>query len=176
MIGQEIGAARNRFNYGNPASLCKVSELGHSLAILHPAAGDDRRTLGSFQSRDRILKLARIRHLPANAVHFWLKERQWVIIGPALHILWQSDKRRTAIGRIQHGRQSRWQGLDHLRRMGDPIPIAAHRLKTIVEPERRIAKMLQLLQHGIGQTGQKRVATEHQHRQTVSMAQCSRGQ
>ena len=176
MIGQEIGAARNGLNHRNAASFCKLGQLGHGLGILHPTTGDDRRAFGSFQGSNRILKLARIWHLLTNAVHFGFKERQRVIIGPTLHILWQSDKRRAAIGRIKQSRQSRRQGLDHLRRMGDPVPIATNRLKTVIEPKRRIAKMLQLLQHWIGQSGQKRISAKHQHRQAVGMAQGRCGQ
>jgi hypothetical protein len=63
-----------------------------------------------------------------------IKERQWVVIGPALNILRQTEKRRAAIGRVEHRRDGRWQGLNNLRGMGDAIPIAADSLERIIEP------------------------------------------
>jgi hypothetical protein len=59
--------------------------------------------------------------------------------------------------------------------MGDAIPVAADRLETVIEAQRRVAVMLKLLEHRVWQAGDKGVAAQHQDRQTVGMGQCSSG-
>ena len=55
--------------------------------------------------------------------------------------------------------------------MGDPVPEPADRLERVVQAKGRIAEMFKLLQHRVRQTGQERVAAQHQHRQPVGMGQ-----
>ena len=60
--------------------------------------------------------------------------------------------------------------------MGDPVPVARDRLEGVVQAERGVAEMLQLLEHRVGQARQERVAAEHQHRQAVGMGERRGGQ
>ena len=55
--------------------------------------------------------------------------------------------------------------------MGDAIPIAGHGLESIIQSERRIVEMFELLQHRIRQAGEEGVAAEHQQRQPVGMGE-----
>ena len=96
---------------------------------------------------------------------------QRIIISPALHILRQPKERRPTIGRVEHRGNGIGQGLDDLRGMRDPIPIAGHGLERIVHAECRITEMFELLQNRIGQTGYERITTQHQHGQAVGMRQ-----
>ena len=104
------------------------------------------------------------------------EERGGIVISPALHILWQPDERRAAIGRIQHGGERIGQGPHNLRRVRDAIPIAADSLERIVHAKRRVVEVFHLLQHGIGQAGQEGIPAQHQHRQTVGMSEARRRQ
>jgi hypothetical protein len=151
-----------------------VSSLDRA-RILHAAAGDDHRSLAEERRRG-IGNFTCVGRLAADAVDLLRKQLHRIVIGPALHILRQAEKRRAAIGRIEHGGNRRGQRLDDLRRMGDPVPIAADRLERIVQSHGRIAEMLKLLQHRVGQPGEKDVAAQHQHRQPVGMRQRGRCQ
>ena len=66
--------------------------------------------------------------------------------------------------------------MDNLRGMRDAIPEPRYGLKRIIHAQGRVPEMLQLLQHRIGQAGQKRITAQHQHRQAVRMGQRGSGQ
>ncbi len=82
----------------------------------------------------------------------------------------------TAIGGVEHRGERRGQRLDDLGGVGDPVPEARHRLERVVQAERRIAVMLELLEHGVGQAREEGVAAEHQERQPVGVGQRRGGQ
>ena len=170
MVGQHIGPTSDGLDHRNICRFSKFCQLPDSLRILHPTPSNDCRPFSQFKRCNGIGQFAGIRHLLANAMQFWLEKRQGIIIGPSLHILWQSNERRAAISRIQQGGQGRRQRLYNLRWMGYPIPITTNRLETIINSKSWITKMLQLLQHRIRKSGQKRVAAEHQHGQSIGMA------
>jgi hypothetical protein len=66
--------------------------------------------------------------------------------------------------------------MDDLRGMDDAIPETGHRLEGVVDAERRVAEMLDLLQHWIGQARHIGVAAEEQQRQAVGVRDRRRGQ
>ena len=53
---------------------------------------------------------------------------------------------------------------------GDPVPVAHDRPECVVHRGRRVAEVLDLLQHRVGQPALERVAGEQQHRQPVGHA------
>ena len=84
-----------------------------------------------------------------------------------LNILRQTDESRAARRRIEHGLQRLGQGGHQLFGVGDPVPVAHHRLKAVVDGHRRLAEVLDLLQHRVGAAVLEGVAGEDQQRQTV---------
>mmetsp|Transcript_7235 Transcript_7235/g.12045 ORF Transcript_7235/g.12045 Transcript_7235/m.12045 type:complete len:538 (+) Transcript_7235:1195-2808(+) len=175
MGGPQIGAAGNGLHHGNLVGFGKFCKLGHGAGILHAAACDDHRFFGCREQGDRIRHLCVIRRLATDPVHFLLEPGGGIVIGPALHILRQTDEGRAAVGGVQHGGNGIGQRLDNLRRMGDPIPITHNGLEGVIHAKGRIAKVLHLLQDRIGQAGDVGVAAQHQHRQAVCMGQRGTG-
>jgi len=84
---------------------------------------------------------------PADAVNARCEERHRKIVGTALHVLRQTQKRRAAIRRIEHGSNSGRKRLQQLCRMSNAIPVARDRLERIVDRNGRVAKVFDLLQY-----------------------------
>ena len=156
---QHIGAPRNRLDHRYPRAFGKRSQLGDRTGILHTTARNNHRSLGRGQQRLGLCHLNLIRGLAAHPVHPLFKESGGIIIGPTLHILRQPDKRRPTIGWINHRGNRGRQRLDNLRGMRNAVPKPAHGFERIIGPQCRIAKMLELLQHRVGQAGHKRIPT-----------------
>ena len=58
--------------------------------------------------------------------------------------------------------------------MRDAVPVAGHRLEGVIHRDRRIAEMLDLLQHRVGPPVGENVTGQKQHRQAVGMGTASR--
>ena len=104
---------------------------------------------------------------PAHRAHPPLEELDRIVVGFRLHILRQRQKRRPALGRVEQHRERLRQGGEELRGAGDPVPVARHGTERVIHRDRRVAEMLHLLQHRVGQPVGEGVAGEQQHRQPV---------
>ena len=62
-------------------------------------------------------------------------------------------------------RKEELSALEELLGPGDPVPVAGHRLEGVVDLYRRVAEMLDLLQHRVGPPVGEDIAAQDQHRQ-----------
>ena len=83
-------------------------------------------------------------------MHARLEERDRKVEGLGLDVLRQTDERRAAIGRVEHGRQRLRQRLQDLFRSYDAIPVPHDRFERVVHRDARIAEVFDLLQHRVG--------------------------
>ncbi len=96
-----------------------------------------------------------------------LEEGLRIVEGDLLRVLAEAEEGRAAFGRIEHhGDRLRQRG-DDLLRMRDAVPVARHRAEGVVHRRRRVAEMLDLLQHRVGAAVGEDVAGEDQDRQPV---------
>ena len=81
----------------------------------------------------------------------------------------RADERRPAVGRVEQHARPPAAATDQLLGPGDPVPVAGHRPEGVVDADRRVAEVLDLLQHRVGQPAGEDVAGEQQHRQPVGV-------
>ena len=91
------------------------------------------------------------------------------------HVLRQAEEGWSAIRGIEHRRHGLREGLEQLRRMHDPVPIAGHRSEGVVHRDARIPERLHLLEHRVRYTVHERVAREQEHGQAVRVRDARRG-
>jgi hypothetical protein len=95
------------------------------------------------------------------------KKDRRIIESDFLRILRKTDEGRAAIGRIEHGGNRLRQRLQQLFRQHDPVPVTHHGFERIIDGQRRIAEMLDLLKNRVRQAAGKGVAREKQNGQPV---------
>ena len=171
MVGQKVRAARDGFDHGDAVGFGKGGQFGHRAGVLHAAARHDHRALGGAQQGGGLVNLGHVGRLAADAVEATREEGLRIVIGPALQVLRQAEEGRAAIGGVKQGGKGCGQGLQDLGGVGDAVPVAADGPEGVVQAQRGVPEMLQLLQHGVGQAGQEGITTEHQHRQAVGVGQ-----
>ncbi len=152
-------------------------ELGYGLfsqRIAHTAAGDQNRLLRGLEQRHSFGELlavgARARHAPCAR----LEEDRRVVEGDFLDVLRKGEKRRPAIGGIEHRGHRLRERREDLRRMRDAVPIPSHRLERIIHRDGGIVEMFDLLEDGVRQPVREGVAGNQQHRKTVRMRRSRR--
>ena len=125
-------------------------------AVAHAAAGDQQRLLGRAQ---QVRRLPRAGAGRARGRGMWwtrrLEEALGIVERLGLHVLAQADEGRAAIGRVEQHAQRLGQRLEQLLGPGDPVPVAGDRLEGVVDAERRVAPVLDLLQHRVGQAARR---------------------
>ena len=89
-------------------------------------------------------------------------------------ILTKRQSHRPAVGRIRHHPQGTRQGSQDMFGPRNPVEIAADRAEAIIGADRRIVKILDLLQHRIGRAAGKNIARDQQDRHPVHMRQSRR--
>ena len=92
-----------------------------------------------------------------------------IIPGHFLHVLRQRDESRAAIRRIEQDSDSLRQRRDNLFRVGNAIPIARHGAEGIIDVDRRVTEVLNLLHDRIGAAIDECITGEQQDRQAVGM-------
>jgi hypothetical protein len=142
-------------------------ELALRQRVVHSPTGDEERRPRATDDLHRRPHLVDRRSGPGDRVHGRLEERSRVVEGLRLHVLWQAEEGRTAVGRVEHRGDRLRQRLHDLRRVGDAIPVAHDGSEGVVDRRRRRAEVLDLLQHRVGHTALERVAREQQQRQAV---------
>ena len=154
------------------AANARHGRLGAGVA--HTATRNDERLLRRPQHRrgfgNALAVGARARDGPDPLLEEFLR----VVEGELLRVLGERDEGGAAVARVEHGGD----GLRHrgheLRRMRDPVPVARDRLEGVVHGDGRIAEMLDLLEHRIGQAVHEGIAREDQDRQAVGMGRARR--
>ena len=169
VIRQQVRPPGNGFHHRNAMRLGKTRKFRHRARVLHPTPGHDHRAFGGAQQGRSLSHFGTVGRLAADAVDAPREERLGVVIGPALQVLRQTHEGRAAIGGVKHRGKGCRQRLQDLRGVSDAVPVAADRLEGVVQSQRGVPEMLQLLQHRVGQPGQERITAEHQHRQSVGM-------
>src|SRR5262249_54079331 len=114
--------------------------------IAHAAAGDEDRLPRGPEQRSCFCELLTVRARTRNGPGSWLEKSLGVVEGYLLGVLWQREKGRAAVGRIEHRGHGLRERRDDLRGMSDPIPVARDRLERVVHSDGRVAKMLDLLE------------------------------
>ena len=156
---------------GMPWRSAKAASAVFGAAVAHAAAGDDQRLLGRLAAaRPRPRASVAVGPRPRDAVDGRLEEPLGIVERLRLHVLAQADERRAAIGRVEHVATAWGSDADDLLRPGDPVPVARHGLEGVVDADRRVAEVLDLLQHRVGQRLTKVSPDEQQDRQAVGCA------
>ncbi len=175
MVVHQHGAAGDGLDHRHPMAGGERRQHRLRPAVAHAAAGDQQRLPRRPQQGRRRLELKQIRPRPRDAMHAPLEEPLRIVERLRLHVLAQAEEGRPAIGRIEQHAQRLGQGLQQLLGTDDPVPVARHRLERVVDAESRIAPVLDLLQHRIGQPRHIVVARQQQHRQPVGVRHAGRG-
>ncbi len=162
VVGDEGGLAGDGLHDRDAVPLREVGQLGLGEGVVHPAAGDEHRTLRAAQRLGGALELPAVGSRPRHAVHDRLEEALGVVVRRRGDVLGEAEEGRTAVGRVQ-------QGAGHLRERGeelggvaDPVPVAHDRPEAVVDGGARVAEVLDLLEHGVGQARGERVARDEQ--------------
>ncbi len=135
--------------------------------VMHAAARDDERAARGLEPLRGLGEPLAIRPRPLDVVHALREEASGIVEGLGLHVLRQRERRRAAIGRVeQHGDRLRQRG-EELLGPRDAVPEPRHGPQAIVGRDRRVAEVLDLLQHRVGLAAREGVAREQQHRQAV---------
>ena len=168
---QQRGATGDCFRHRQAVLVREPRHLFASERIMHAAAANDKRALRLPQDfrrrRERIAVGARAQ----NAMHGRTQKRQRAIERLGLRVLRQRQHGRAAIGRIEHRRHGLRQRRKQLVRIDNAIPIASDGAESVVDGRARIAEILHLLQHRIGQAIDESVADQKQNRQAVGMSE-----
>ena len=167
VVVDERGAAGDRLGDRQIVALGEIGQRRLGQRIAHAAAGDDERLLRLLQKRRGAHNLAAVGALAADVMDARLEEGLRIVEGKLLRVLAKAEEGRPALGRVEHHRDRLRQRGDDLLRMRDAVPVARHRLEGVVHGRRRIAEMLDLLQHRVGAAVGEDVAGEDQDRQPV---------
>ena len=92
-----------------------------------------------------------------------------VIVSLRLHVLWQGERHRPAVGRVGQHPQGLRQAFEDLLWASDAVPPARDRPKAIIDRDGRVAERLDLLQYGIGAPAREDVAGQEQQRESIGM-------
>ena len=165
----EARLARHRLDDRDVVPLGERRERGLGPAVVHTATGDDERPFRGAQQRGRAVELAEVGARPGDR-----SDRRSRRTRPGSRT---PPPARPGAGRGRPAR--RWpdrasvdgvrQRVQQLLGSDDAVPVANDRLERVVDRDRRIAEVLDLLQHRIGDATGERVAGEQQHRQTVGV-------
>ncbi len=143
--------------------------------IAHAAAGDEDGFFRRPQQRRRLREPPPVGARTRDHPYARLEEELRVVERQFRGVLRQREEGWSAIGWVEHHRDGLGQRRDDLSRMRDAIPIARHGLEGVVHRDGRIAEMLDLLQHRIGQAIGEGVAGDEQHREAVGVGRARRG-
>ncbi len=147
----------------------KACNLLLGAGIARPATCDDQRLLGRLEQLHGFRDAPAVRTRPGNLMHRAGEELGRVVTGHFLHILRQADEGRAAVGGVKHHRHGLRQRRDDLLGMDDAVPVARHRLVGIIDADRRIAEVLDLLHHRVRPAVDEHIARQEQHGQAVGV-------
>ena len=150
-------------------------ELGLGTRVVDAASGDDQRPDGVADDLGGTPQLLDVGTRSGDLVHGPLEEAVGVVVRLGLDVLGQRDERRAAVRRVEHRGHRVRQGVHDLLGSGETIPVPAHRLERVVDGDRRIVEVLDLLQHRVGDPALERVARQQQHRQPVGVGDAGGG-
>ena len=170
----QAGAPGDGLDHRHAVGLCERGEFRSGERIVHPAARHDQGLARLAQQLGRRDQLLDVGPRPRHAPDLRLEERLGVIERLGLGVLSEAEENRPAVGRIEHGRDRLGQGGDDLLRPADPVPVARHRLECVVDGDRRIIEVLDLLQHRVGHAIGEGVAGQQQDRQAVAVRHAGR--
>ena len=140
------------------------------------AAGDDQRPDGVADDLGGPAQLLDDRRAVGRcSCTVALEEAVRVVVRLGLDVLRQRDERRPAVRRVEHRGHGVRQRVHDLLGPGDAVPVAADRLERVVDGDRRIVEVLDLLQHRVGDPALERVARQQQHGQPVGVGDAGGG-
>ena len=169
VIMRERAFACDGFGNRDAVLCCKRTENIFGAGIAHASARNDQRSLGAFENFERLSQTILVGARTRNDMDGRFEKGFRVIPGHFLHVLRQRDESRAAIRRIEQDSDSLWQRRDNLFRVGNAIPIARHGAEGIIDVDRRVTEMLNLLHYRIGTAIDECVTGEQQNRQAVGM-------
>ena len=153
----------------------KGSKFGFGEAVVHATTRHDQRFLGTLEQVDYLAKLTDIGARPSNVVHDLVEETNREVPCFGADVLWQANEGWPAVGGVEHGLNRVRQRTRQLLRTNYSIPVPRDRPEAVVDGLSRITKVLDLLQHRVGNATRKRVTRNKQQRQAVAVRNTSRG-
>ena len=172
---QHARLARHRLDDGDVVDLGEAGELGLGAGVVDPSPGDDQRAGGVADDVGGAAQLLDVGTRSGDLVHRWLEEALREVERLGLDVLRQGDERRPAVRRVEHRGHRVRQRVHDLLGPGDAVPVAGDRLERVVDGDRRITEVLDLLQHRVGDPALERVAGQQQHGQPVGVGHAGRG-
>ena len=169
VVGEQRRLARHRLDHGHAVLLGEAAQPRLGERVVHAAAGHDQRRLGAAQRLGGGRQLALVGALPARLVHDGLEQPHRVVVGLGLDVLRQPEEGRAAVGGVEQRGDRERQRLRDLRRARDAIPVARDGPEGVVDGDRRLVELLDLLEHRVGDARMERVAGEQQQRQPVGV-------
>ena len=169
VVVDEGGFARNRLHHGDAAALGEVGERCHRIGIVNPAAGDDHRLGGAVQRRSCSGHVARVGARTTDVVDPGVEEPRRIVVGLGLDVLRECQEGGATRRRVEHDGERLRERLDDLLGTGDAIPVARHGLERVGHRDRRVAEVLDLLEHRVDDAVLERVAGDEQHREPVGV-------
>ena len=145
MVVSQSCLARHCFDHRESMVHGKLREFLHGVRIVHTAACNDQRLLGTAERGGCCFDVARVWCQPPHVVLSWLEELRRILISLGRDVLRQPEEGRSAVGGIEHDRQRLWQRLHDLFGPCNPIPVPGDGLEGVAYGYRRITEMLDLL-------------------------------
>jgi hypothetical protein len=152
---------------GNASRFGELLDCGAGVRIVHAATGDEQRALGGAQQRGGRAELFRPGRRSRHLIYALGKKMDRTVEGLGLHVLGQSDRDGTGLGRIREHAHGLGHGGEDLFRPVDAVPVARDRLEAVVDAGVLRAGVLELLQHGRGPAVGEDVSRQKQHGQPV---------
>ena len=150
-------------------TLSKGRQFGDSSGVEHPTSGNDQRFFRPAENLSRRRNAGTVWPRTQDLVYRLLEESFRVIERLPLDILGQREKRRSAIGGIEHRRHRLRERGDQLLRAVDAVPVAGDRVKGIGHRHGWVVKILHLLQDRIRKTIGEGVSGQEQYGQPIGV-------
>ena len=143
---------------GYSASGAKVDEIVLGLGIENPAAAYNERRLGRPKQLGGVGDFAQVGRNAADAVHPFLEERCWIVVGLYLHVLAEGEDDGAAFGGVGQNRDRSIERRHDLFGARDAVEIPRHRAEAVIGADCSIVEILDLLQNRVRFAGDEDVA------------------
>ena len=169
MIVGERRLPGDRLDDGDAMPLGERAHRVGRVGVVNATARDQHRPLGAGDDARGPFHVAGVGTGPSDVVDAWLEEPRWEVVGLGLDVLREREERWPTRRRIEHRGQCLGEGPHDLRRLGDAIPVAGHRLEGVGHGDGRVAEVFDLLEDGVDDAVLERVAGQQQDRQPVGV-------
>ena len=169
VVVRHQGAAGDGLHDRYAVRLRERDGLGSSARVAHASAQHQERTGRRAHCRGGRGKVLAVGSRPGHAVHPGVEERRGEVPLLDLHVLGQGERDRAGVGGVGEDPCDLRQRGQQLLGPGDPVEVARDRPERVVDRRRRVAEVLDLLEHRIGRPAGEGVTGEEQHREPVGV-------